>query len=165
MLYLQLKINIYKQRNKLNILQYFFIFFLFLSNPSYIESQESKILFGWKTSTGFLLRDFGDKNIHPQYKGEANNSKPNGLGIMNYPGGKRFLGEWKKGKRDGHGTTTLPNGIRYVGVYKDDKMWNVTKYDSDGKYLGEFKNGYVWNGIVYDKNGSFLGRWINGVKQ
>ena len=84
---------------------------------------------------------------------------------MTYPGGKRFLGEWKKGKRDGHGTATLPNGIKYVGFYKDDKMWNVTKYNGEGKYLGEFKNGYVWNGIVYDKNGSFLGRWVNGVKQ
>ena len=118
-----------------------------------------------KEINGFLLKEFGDKNIHPQYKGEVKESKPNGLGIMTYPGGKRYLGEWKQGKKNGHGTTTLMNGIRYVGVYKNDKMWNVTKYNGEGKYLGEFKNGYVWNGIVYDKNGSFLGRWVNGVKQ
>ena len=138
---------------------------LFLSITNFANSKEDKILFGWKTSSGFLLKYFGDKNIHPQYKGEINDNKPNGLGIMTYPSGRRYLGEWKNGKRDGHGTSTLISGMKYVGVYKDDKMWNVTKYDGEGKYLGEFKHGNVWNGIVYDKNGIFMGKWINGIKQ
>jgi len=149
----------------LKILQYTFALFIIFSYPSFVKTADSEILFGWKTSSGFLLKNFGDKNIHPQYKGEVKNTKPNGLGIMTYPSGKRYLGEWKKGKRNGYGTATLPNGIKYVGEYKEGKMWNVTKYNSEGKYLGEFKNGFVWNGIVYDKNGSFLGRWINGIKQ
>ena len=149
----------------MKVLQYIFVSFIIFSYSSFLKSEDIKILFGWKTSSGFLLKNFGDKNIHPQYEGEVKNSKPNGLGIMTYPSGKRYLGEWKKGKKEGHGTATLPNGIKYVGVYKEDKMWNVTKYNGEGKYLGEFKNGYVWNGIVYDKNGSFLGRWINGIKQ
>ena len=133
--------------------------------PFFAYSEKAKILFGWKTSSGFLLREFGDKDIHPQYRGDVKNGKPNGMGIMSYPSGKRFLGEWKNGKRDGHGTIILPDGIKYVGEYKDGKMWNVTKYNLEGKYLGEFKQGYVWNGIVYDINGNFKGKWVNGVKQ
>jgi len=44
-------------------------------------------------------------------------------------------------------------------------MWNVKKYNKDGKYVGEYKNGEVWNGIVYDKNRNIIGNWVNGVKQ
>ncbi len=149
----------------MKIIYYFLFYLIIFSFPSSLKSDDNKILFGWKTSSGFLLKTFGDKNIHPQYEGELKTEKPNGLGIMTYPSGKRYLGEWKNGKRDGHGTVTMPGGIKYIGEYKDDKMWNVTKYSEEGKYLGEFRNGFVWNGIVYDKNGTFLGRWINGIKQ
>ena len=67
--------------------------------PFFAYSEKAKILFGWKTSSGFLLREFGDKDIHPQYRGDVKNGKPNGMGIMSYPSGKRFLGEWKNGKK------------------------------------------------------------------
>ncbi len=149
----------------MKFLYYFFACIILFSYSSSLKSEDSKIYFGWKTSTGFLLKIFGDKNIHPQYEGEFKAEKPNGLGIMTFPSGKRYLGEWKLGKREGHGTITMPSGIKYVGEFKDDKMWNIIKYSEEGKYLGEFKNGFVWNGIVYDKNGTFLGRWINGIKQ
>ena len=138
---------------------------IFLTSPLFGSSHKGETLYGWETSSGVQLREFGDKDIHPQYKGDVENSKPNGLGIMTFPDGRKYVGEWKNGKKNGHGTFAFPSGFKYVGEYKVGKMWNVKKYNKDGKYVGEYKNGEVWNGIVYDKNGNIIGNWVNGVKQ
>ena len=138
---------------------------LLFTSPLFGDSHNGKNLYGWETSSGIQLREFGDKDIHPQYKGDVENRKPNGLGIMTFPDGRKYVGEWKNGKKNGHGTFTFPSGYKYVGEYKVGKMWNVKKYNKDGKYVGEYKNGEVWNGIVYDKNGNIKGTWVNGVKQ
>ena len=138
---------------------------IFLTSPLFGNSHKGETLYGWETSSGIQLRNFGDKDIHPQYKGDIENSKPNGLGIMTFPDGRKYVGEWKNGKKNGHGTFAFPSGFKYVGEYKVGKMWNVKKYNKDGKYVGEYKNGEVWNGIVYDKNGNIIGNWVNGVKQ
>ena len=138
---------------------------ILLTSPIFGNSHKGEPLYGWKTSSGVQLREFGDKDIHPQYKGDVENRKPNGLGIMNFPDGRKYVGEWKNGKKNGHGTFAFPSGFKYVGEYKVGKMWNVKKYNKDGKYVGEYKNGEVWNGIVYDKNGNIIGNWVNGVKQ
>ena len=138
---------------------------IFLTSPLFGNSHKGETLYGWETSSGIQLRDFGDKDIHPQYKGDAENGKPNGLGIMTFPDGRKYVGEWKNGEKHGHGTFTFPSGYKYEGEYKVGKMWNVKKYNKDGKYVGEYKNGEVWNGIVYDKNGNIIGNWVNRVKQ
>ena len=138
---------------------------LLFTSPLIGDSHNGKILYGWETSSGIQLREFGDKDIHPQYKGDVESRKPNGLGIMTFPDGRKYVGEWKNGKKNGHGTFTFPSGYKYVGEYKVGKMWNVKKYNKDGKYVGEYKNGEVWNGIVYDKNRNIKGTWVNGVKQ
>jgi len=138
---------------------------IFLTSPLFGNSHKGETLYGWETSSGVQLREFGDKDIHPQYKGDTENRKPNGLGIMTFPDGRKYVGEWKNGKKNGHGTFAFPSGFKYVGEYKVGKMWNVKKYNKDGKYVGEYKNGEVWNGIVYDKNGNIKGTWVNGVKQ
>ncbi len=138
---------------------------LLFNSPLFGDSHNGKILYGWETSSGIQLREFGDKDIHPQYKGDVENRKPNGLGIMTFPDGRKYVGEWKNGEKHGHGTFTFPSGYKYEGEYKVGKMWNVKKYNKNGKYVGEYKNGEVWNGIVYDKNGDIIGNWVNGVKQ
>ncbi|MDG1859991.1 MAG: cytoplasmic protein [SAR324 cluster bacterium] len=138
---------------------------LLFTHPLFGDSHAGKILYGWDTSSGVQLREFGDKDIHPQYKGDVENRKPNGLGIMIFPDGRKYVGEWINGEKNGHGTFTFPSGFKYVGEYKVGKMWNVKKYNKNGKYVGEYKNGEVWNGIVYDKNGNIKGAWVNGVKQ
>ena len=138
---------------------------LLFTSPLFGDSHKGETLYGWETSSGIQLRDFGDKDIHPQYKGDAENGKPNGLGIMTFPDGRKYVGEYKNGENHGHGTFTFPSGYKYEGEYKVGKMWNVKKYNKDGKYVGEYKNGEVWNGIVYDKNGNIKGTWVNGVKQ
>jgi len=98
---------------------------LLFTSPLIGDSHNGKILYGWETSSGIQLREFGDKDIHPQYKGDVESRKPNGLGIMTFPDGRKYVGEWKNGKKNGHGTFTIPSGYKYVGEYKGGKMWNV----------------------------------------
>ena len=164
MLYLELFLIKPPIRNSMrNIL--IIISLLLFTHPLFGDSHTGKILYGWDTSSGVQLREFGDKDIHPQYKGDVENRKPNGLGIMIFPDGRKYVGEWINGEKNGHGTFTFPSGFKYVGEYKVGKMWNVKKYNKNGKYVGEYKNGEVWNGIVYDKNGNIIGNWVNGVRQ
>ncbi len=138
---------------------------ILLTSPLFGDSHDGEILYGWETSSGVQLRKFGDKGTQPQYKGDIENGKPNGLGIMSYPDGSKYIGEWKDGKMDGQGTFTFPGGNKYVGKYKDGKKWNVTKYDKKGKYVGDWKDGEHWNGALYDKFGKFIGKYVNGELQ
>ena len=138
---------------------------ILLTSPLFGDSHDGGILYGWETSSGVQLRKFGDKDTQQQYKGDIENGKPNGLGIMIYPDGSKYIGEWKDGKMDGQGTFTFPSGNKYVGKYKDGKKWNVTKYDKKGKYVGDWKDGEHWNGALYDKFGKFIGKYVNGELQ
>ena len=64
------------------------------------------------------LQGFGEKETHPVYKGDVKDGKPNGLGILIYPSGGKYVGEWK-----------------------DGEIWNGTEYDKDGNIIGKFVNG------------------------
>jgi len=151
--------------NQMRNLIIFFIPLILFAYPLFADSHKRKIFYGWETSNGIQLRVFGEKSVHPLYEGDAENGQPNGLGIMTFPDGRKYLGQWKDGKKHGNGTLTHANGIKFVGEWKDSKMWNVIKYDAEGKFVGEILDGKIWNGIVYDNNGNFLGRWFNGKLQ
>ena len=151
--------------NQMRNLIIVFISLVFFTYPLFADSIKQEILYGWETSNGIQLRKFGEKAVHPIYEGDSENKQPNGLGIMTFPDGKKYLGQWKDGKKHGNGTLTHPNGIKFVGEWEEGKMWNVIKYDAEGKFVGEILDGKVWNGIVYDNNGNFLGRWFNGKLQ
>ena len=151
--------------NQMRKLIIFFVPIILFSYTLFAGSHKSAVFFGWETSNGIQLRKFGEKAVHPIYEGDYENGQPNGLGIMTFPDGKKYLGQWKDGQKHGTGTLTHPEGIKYVGEWKKGKLWNVIKYNADGKFVGEILNGKVWNGIVYDNNGNFLGRWFNGKLQ
>ena len=119
-------------------MKHLFIIFsiLLLSSPLFGDNHKGETLYLWKTSSSVLWHRFGDKNTRPQYKGEVENGKPNGLGVLIYPyNGKSIVGEWKNGKElktehirkdgsvigefemgeNGQVTFTPPYGIKYVG--------------------------------------------------
>jgi len=116
---------------------------LLFTSPLFGDSHNGKILYGWETSSGIQLREFGDKDTQPQYKGDIENGKPNGLGIMTEPNGEKYVGEWKNGKQNGQGTFTYPDGRKYVGEYKNGKEWNGTYYDNNGKKEYKLVNGEI----------------------
>ena len=113
---------------------------------SFLTSCDKKeeTLYRWETSSGIVWKRFGDKDTHRVYKGEWKNGekwRPNGLGVMTYPDGHKYVGEWKDGNKNGQGTFTYSDGQKYVGRWKDDKNWNGTLTDKEGKIIGKWKNG------------------------
>jgi hypothetical protein len=59
------------------------ISFLLLSSP--VIGQEIGVLYQYETSSGFVLKSFGDGKVQPKYKGEITNGEPNGFGVLIYP--------------------------------------------------------------------------------
>ena len=147
----------------------------------------------WETSSGVQWKGFGDKNIQPQYNGEVLIGKPNGLGVIIFPNGIRYVGEWRygnyegqgtytygkgnlaghkyKGKfrggyRNGQGTYTWSDGRKYKGEFKNGKKHGRGTFTSINgyKYLGEWRKDKPWNVKFFDKNGNIIGKFVNGVK-
>ena len=66
---------------------------------------------------------------------------PDGLGILIYYGGGKYVGEWKDGDWNGQGTFDIGNGEKYVGEWKNDSKWNGTEYNKKGYVRGNWVNG------------------------
>ena len=75
-----------------------------------------------------------------EYLGEYKDGKRNGQGTYTFPDGK-YVGEWKNGMRNGQGTFTIPDWSKEEGEYKDNRLWNGTTYDKNGKITGKYVNG------------------------
>ena len=153
---------------------------LLLSSPVIGDNHKGETLYGWITSSSTLeWKGFGDKESHPIYKGDVENGKPSGLGVITFPDGSRFVGEYKDGEKNGQGTFTFSWGGKYEGEYKDGKQngQGTETYPSGSKYVGEWKDGkrhgqgsrswsdglewvgewrdnYKWKGIMFDKEGN-----------
>jgi len=154
-------------RNQVKHLLIILISFLLLS--SFVTSCDKKeeTLYRWETSSGIVWKRFGDKDTHRVYKGEWKNGekwRPNGLGVMTYPDGHKYVGEYKDGLENGQGTYTWSDGRKYVGEFKDGKQngQGTYIYHDGRKYEGEWKVGREWNGTGYNKNGEIVVRFVNG---
>jgi hypothetical protein len=88
---------------------------------------------------------FGENGTHPKYKGDVENGKPNGLGIVTHTDGSKYVGEWKNGGINGQGTFTWYDGGKYVCELKGGIEWNGTYYDKDVKIKDKFVNGKFKN--------------------
>ena len=139
--------------------------FLLLSSFLTSCEKKEKILYGWKTSSGWEWKTIGDKNNNPQYKGEVKREYiifgdyiREGVGSLTYSDGDKYEGEWKDGQKNGQGTYTWSNGNKYVGEFKDGKkhgQGTITFLDGGG-YEGEYKDGkkhgqgtMTWKGLKY----------------
>ena len=74
--------------------------FLLLSTPVIGDNHKGETLYGWGEYPDYVWKRVGEKDTHPVYKGEVENGKPNGLGILIYPWGTKYVGEWKDGEDD-----------------------------------------------------------------
>ena len=68
-----------------------------------VISQETGVLYLYKTSSGKKWKTFGDGKVQPKYKGEIKYGDMwfilHGLGEITFPyNGKSIIGEWKEGK-------------------------------------------------------------------
>jgi len=79
---------------------------LLLSSPVIGDNHKGETLYLWKTSSGDVWKGFGEKEINPEYKGDVENGKPNGLGVIINTNKGKYVGEFKDGKKQGQGTFT-----------------------------------------------------------
>ena len=107
----------------------------------------------------YVWKDFGEKETHPIYKGQVRNGKPNGVGILIFPYGGKYVGEFKDGVMNGQGTLTW---YKFRVIF----CWNEKTRN------GEWKNGFLWNGYLKNGNirykivnGGLVEKWVNGVIQ
>ena len=138
---------------------------LLLSSPVIGDNHKGETLYGWITSSSTLeWKGFGDKESHPIYKGDVENGKPSGLGVITFPDGSKFVGEYKDGEKNGQGTFTFSWGQKYVGEWKDgEKNGRGTTTWTDGyQYVGYFKDDEPWNGTYYNNNGKKEYKLVNG---
>jgi len=167
------------------------ISFLLLSSSVIGDYLKGETLYQWGECCDYKWMGFGDKDLHPIYKGQVMDGKPNGLGFLIYPDGSKYVGEYKDGKKNGQGTSTFSNGGKYVGEFKDglpngqgtETFSNGEKYIgefkdgkfhgqgtktwSDGMYVGKYRDGKLSTGIFYDKNRNNSFKVVNGrmIKQ
>ena len=66
------------------------------------------------------------------------------IGSKTFQDGSRYLGELKNEVPHGKGIYYFSNGESYDGIWKDEKPWNIT---------------------IFNKNGRVIGKYVNGVKQ
>ena len=133
---------------------------LLLSSP--VIGNETGVLYLYESSSGILWKEFGDKETDPIYKGDVEHGRPNGVGVMTFPDGRKYVGENKDGFPNGQGTSTYPSGDKYIGEFKDGEYHGqgTFTFNDGAKYVGEFEDGIVWNGAVY--NGNIKYKIVNG---
>ena len=54
------------------------IFLFLLTFPLFGQSEETGVLYQYKTSSGLIWKSIGNKKVQPKYEGEITNEKPNG---------------------------------------------------------------------------------------
>ena len=98
------------------------------------------------------------------YQGEVENGVPNGLGVLIYPDGGKYIGSWKNGEKYGHGTFTYSYGSKYVGSWENDERngQGIMVFPDGSRYEGEYKNDWRRNGIRYYEDGDIWGKYVNG---
>jgi hypothetical protein len=117
---------------------------------STVIGQETGVLYLYESSSGFVLKSFGDGKVQPKYKGEISNGKPNGFGVLTYPYGEKSV----------------------VGVWKNGKEWYTKLTKKDGTLIGKFENGewIVSWGVLYmgyrnGKVGYYTEKWEGVVSK
>ena len=78
------------------------ISFLLLSSPVIGDNHKGETLYGWVGCKGepcdYKWMGFGDKETQPKYQGQVKDGKPNGLGVIIYPRGSKYVGKIKDGE-------------------------------------------------------------------
>ena len=131
---------------------------LLLSSP--VIGLETGVLYLWETSSNWVWKTFGDKNINLKYEGEIKYGEPNGFGMSYHPNGSKYVGEFKGGRHDGRGTVIFSDGGKWVGEFRENEPWNITMYGKNGEIIGKQVNGKI---VYKDKSVGVEGKRHNGV--
>ena len=81
---------------------------LLLSSP--VIGKETGVLYLYESSSGFVLKSFGDGKVHPKYEGKITNRKPNGFGVLTCPDGQVQEGNYVNDLAEGEFKVTFEDG-------------------------------------------------------
>ena len=100
------------------------------------------------------------------YKGEFENGKKEGNGIMIYKNGTKYEGTFKNNKHDGFGKLIQLDGETFTGEWKEGKIngKGIRCHCNGDKYIGSYVNN-IRNGhgnYTFSNGDSYEGNWING---
>jgi len=73
---------------------------LLLTSPVIGDNHKGETLYRWENPSGdgYVWKKSGEKETHPIYQGQVKDGKPDGLGIIIYPDGNKYVGGWKDGE-------------------------------------------------------------------
>ena len=115
---------------------------LLLSSPVIGDNHKGETLYGWGNTLPYVWKGVGEKETQPKYEGDVEKGVPNGLGVLFYTKGVKYIGEWKNGEFI-EGTMTKPDGSFYVGEFKYRLLENGTFYDKNGNINFKRVNGKI----------------------
>jgi hypothetical protein len=103
------------------------------------------------------------------YEGNINTKiEYDGIGVLTYADGRKYVGSFKDGLRNGSATYTFSDGRKYIGEFRNDIVsgQGSVSYPDGSKYEGEWKNGtYDGQGTyVYNDETKYVGHWKDGKK-
>ncbi|CDW90685.1 UNKNOWN [Stylonychia lemnae] len=114
-----------------------------------------------KQSDVFAIKHYKDAI----YRGQCQEKKRYGKGVIAYHSGRIYEGDWFGDKRHGRGFEQFVNGNTYQGDYIEGKAHGKGLFTwehgevYDGEWVNGVKEGYgIWKGIHGD---SYIGQWKN----
>jgi len=64
---------------------------LLLTSPVIGDNHKGETLYGWGNTLPYVWKGFGNKETHLVYKGDVENGKPNGLGVLISTNGWKYF--------------------------------------------------------------------------
>ena len=102
------------------------------------------------------------------WSGECSNGKANGIGILSWSNGDKYIGDYKDGNMHGQGTYAWEKKDQYTGEWQNNDFHGhgTFIYGDGDKYVGKYKNGkFHGKGTYTFANGDVIeGIWENGKK-
>lgn len=101
------------------------------------------------------------------YRGQTNNGKREGLGVLYQGDSTVYSGMWHNGMRQGRGTASDHDGRLIDGVWDHDTLVTATRRDSTGTYVGEMDSLFRANGygkFTDSLNTYYEGQWKEGKR-
>ena len=102
------------------------------------------------------------------WSGECSNGKVNGVGILSWSNGDKYIGEYQDGNMHGQGTYAWENKDQYTGEWQNNNFHGkgTFTYGDGDKYVGKYKDGkFHGQGTYTFANGEVIeGIWENGKK-
>ena len=104
------------------------------------------------------------------YKGNYENGKKNGKGILNdLINNIIYEGFFKNDMKDGKGTETYLDGSKYIGDFKENmkdgegELIIILENGQKNIYIGQFKEDLIWGKGIYKyyDNKEYIGEWEN----